>query len=265
MRGELEGGISVGGIRIMVTLHDLGKDRKVTSLNSMSAGGHSFGGTLLSYTQLPESFFEAPGSSCRLEDTIVKEFTVSKRLALTRQLWGYRGFMIDTSFKCSGPIIFPLACRISEVKAHSAILGEIKLLLTVVLPPGSVPPSQCKGEVGYAWATALKLLKIDAGGESVEVIGEIGQGTSDVMSIEKWCPSVTTECDPVLGTLSFPGIVLGASIDRGTLYPEWGEASLIPFHESSSFDCKVPVYNVFLANAPFNFTNILYQNLLTCQ
>lgn len=87
MRGELEGGISVGGIRIMVTLRDLGKDRKVTSLNSMSAGGHSFGGTLLSYTQLPESFFEAPGSSRHLEDTIVEEFTASKRLALMRQLW----------------------------------------------------------------------------------------------------------------------------------------------------------------------------------
>lgn len=69
-------------------------------------------------------------------------------------------------------------------------------------------------------------------------------------------------CDASLGFLSFSRTVLGASIGRGTIYLEWGKALLIPFDTTSSFDCEDPVYNVFLAEAPFNFTDFSIPELI---
>lgn len=187
MRVELESGIAVGDTRIIMTLYDMSQDRRVTTLGTMSAGGHSFSGTLLTYTQIPGPFYLPPSNGGRsLQDIQVAENYVSERRVITMYLWESPGFIVDIDYHCRGPVIFPLGCSISLFKGHSPVFGDMKVLSPVM--DINQPPSFCKGESNYTWATGFfKTVKIAHGGESAEVKGFVGQSMEGTVEISRWC------------------------------------------------------------------------------
>lgn len=63
------------------------------------------------------------------------------------------------------------------------------------------------------------------------------------------------ECDPERGFLGFHGVLMAISIDNGTLDVEWEPAGFVSDNDVLPLLCDDPVYDVFLAAAPFNYTD----------
>jgi hypothetical protein len=57
------------------------------------------------------------------------------------------------------------------------------------------------------------------------------------------------------GFLGFLGVLMSSSIDNGTLDVDWEEAAFVSYNESMPLLCEDPVYDVFLAAAPYNYTD----------
>jgi hypothetical protein len=62
-------------------------------------------------------------------------------------------------------------------------------------------------------------------------------------------------CDPERGFLGFLGVLMATSIDNGTLDVEWEPAVFVSDNDVLPLLCEDPVYDVFLAAAPFNYTD----------
>jgi len=185
MRSKLESNVVLGDSQIFVTLNDKANDRQVKTLNTMSAGGRTFSGMLLSYTRLPDSFFAGPDSQRRLGES-------SQQWIITRHLWGSAAEAIDTTIKCSCVGRVPENCRITQNQGFASFFADVKVLPAVVPTPGTVVDNCCEGGIQYAWATGFKSVKVGATGVTLEVVGNIGQGANGAFTIETCCPATTT-------------------------------------------------------------------------
>lgn len=75
------------------------------------------------------------------------------------------------------------------------------------------------------------------------------------------------DCDPESNFISLPGIKYAASFQKGVIEVEWSPAAVIAMGNSSNvFDarsCDKIRYHVFVNQAPYNYTNLSLEDLLT--
>jgi hypothetical protein len=97
-----------------------------------------------------------------------------------------------------------------------------------------------------------------------ELSVEISSSSSTAaVSFLRLCSTpVPAACSPERGFLGFLGVLMSSSIDNGTLDIDWEEAAFVSYNEIEPLHCNDPVFDVFLAPTPYNYSDATIPELI---